>query len=142
MSSGDCFYGSFFKDFIHDFPSKEVERMISGDPSPPSCNTSLLDWALALTRDPSSPPALATLSKASSPSPSSEGVPEATMAFYAFIEGKYNPRLFVPNPLSYFLGEETPSNGSIKANCGYKKHFHHYNLCPRDSSGRAITAPR
>ncbi|MBW0575340.1 hypothetical protein O181_115055 [Austropuccinia psidii MF-1] len=142
MSSGDHFYGSCSKDFIHAFPSEEVERMIFGDPSPPSRNTSLLDWALALTRDPSSPPALATLSKASSPSPSSEGVPEAAMAFYAFIEGEYDPRLFVPDPLSYFLGEETPSNGSIKANCGYKKHFHHYNLHPHDSSGWAITAPR
>ncbi|MBW0570184.1 hypothetical protein O181_109899 [Austropuccinia psidii MF-1] len=113
--------------------------MIFSDPSPPSRNTSLLDWALALARDPSSPPSLATLSKALSPSPSSEGVPEAAMAFYAFIEGKYDPRLFVPDPLRYFLGDNTSSNDSIKTNCGYKKTIHPYNLRPCDSSGRAIT---
>ncbi|MBW0568436.1 hypothetical protein O181_108151 [Austropuccinia psidii MF-1] len=91
MSSGYNCYVSCFKDFINAFPSEEVEWMIFGDPSPPSLNASLLVWALASTRDPPSPPALETLSRSSSPSPSSEGVPKAAMAFYAFIKGSYNP---------------------------------------------------
>ncbi|MBW0575687.1 hypothetical protein O181_115402 [Austropuccinia psidii MF-1] len=95
MSSSNRCYGSCFEDFINAFPTEEVERMIFGDPSPTSRNASLLDWALASTRDPSSPPALASFSR--DPSPAfSEGVPESAMAFYAFIEGKYDPRLFVP----------------------------------------------
>ncbi|MBW0562912.1 hypothetical protein O181_102627 [Austropuccinia psidii MF-1] len=99
-------------------------------------------WANNFSSTPSSPPVLATLSRSSSPSPSLEGVPKAAMAFYTFIKGDYDPQLFVPRPLSYFLGEETSSSGSIKSNCGYKKNFHPYNLCPHDSSGWAITAPQ
>ncbi|MBW0556211.1 hypothetical protein O181_095926 [Austropuccinia psidii MF-1] len=80
MSSGDRCYGSCFEDFITAFPAKEVERMIFGDPSPAPHNTSLLDRALASTRDPSSPPALASFLQDSSPSYLEE-IPKSAMAF-------------------------------------------------------------
>ncbi|MBW0559438.1 hypothetical protein O181_099153 [Austropuccinia psidii MF-1] len=104
MGSGYRCYGSSFEDFINAFPSEEVKRMIFGDPSPPSLNASLLDWALASTRDPSSPPALASFLRDSSPSYLEE-IPESAMAFYAFIEGDYNPRLFVDDPLNFFAND-------------------------------------
>ncbi|MBW0568040.1 hypothetical protein O181_107755 [Austropuccinia psidii MF-1] len=100
MSSGYRCYGSCFKDFINAFPAEEVEQMIFGDPSPASQNASLLDWALDSTRDPSSPPALASFLHNSSPSYSEE-IPESAMAFYAFIEGDYDPCLFVEDPFSF-----------------------------------------
>ncbi|MBW0589014.1 hypothetical protein O181_128729 [Austropuccinia psidii MF-1] len=135
MNHQDRSYGSVYSNFINAFSTNELEELLFGFPSPSSSRTGFWDWVNNPQSNSPSPPALETLSKASSPSSSLENVPEAAVAFYAFIEGKYDPRLFVPNPLSYFLGEETPSNGSIKANCGYKRHFHPYNLCPRDSSG-------
>ncbi|MBW0567117.1 hypothetical protein O181_106832 [Austropuccinia psidii MF-1] len=133
------FNGSGYSDLISSFSPEELEELLFGYPSSPSKNMGIWSWANNLNSTPSSPPALATLSRSSSPSPSSEVVPKAATAFYAFIEGEYDPRLFVPNSLSYFLGDKTSSNGSIKFNCGYKKKIHPYNLCPCDSSGWAIT---
>ncbi|MBW0537652.1 hypothetical protein O181_077367 [Austropuccinia psidii MF-1] len=72
-------------------------------------------WANNFNSTPSSPPALAALSRSSSPSPSSEGVPKAAMAFYAFTEGSYNPQIFVPYPFYHFLGNETLASSSVKA---------------------------
>ncbi|MBW0574753.1 hypothetical protein O181_114468 [Austropuccinia psidii MF-1] len=129
MSSGDPFYGSCFEDFINAFPAKEVERMIFGDPSPAFCNISLLDWALTSTRDTASPPALASFLGDSSPTRLEE-VPEPAMAFYAFIEGTYDPRLFVPDPYNYFLGNGTSTSSSIETvrTCfaSSKKHHHYF----------------
>ncbi|MBW0553138.1 hypothetical protein O181_092853 [Austropuccinia psidii MF-1] len=130
MSSSDCCYGSCFEDFINAFPTEEVERMIFGDPSPTLRNTSLLDWALALTRDPSSPPALASFSRDTSPA-LLEGVPEPSMAFYAFIEGKYDSRLFVPDPFNYFLGNGTSTSSSgesMRTHPVFKRKHHPYFL--------------
>ncbi|MBW0567162.1 hypothetical protein O181_106877 [Austropuccinia psidii MF-1] len=139
MSSTGRFYGLGYSDLISSFIPEELEELLFGYPSSPLKNMGIWSWASNFNSTPSSPPALAALSRSSSPSPSSEGVPKAAAAFYAFIEGEYDPWLFVPNPLSYFLGDKTSSNGSIKANCGYKKKIHPYNLCPRSSSGQAIT---
>ncbi|MBW0553496.1 hypothetical protein O181_093211 [Austropuccinia psidii MF-1] len=92
--------------------------------------------------DYSFPPALATLSRVLSPLPSSKDIPEATLAFYAFIAGKYNPCLFVPDPLSYFLGEEALNASSQKNKNGFRKPSHSYGLRPRDFRGRVIKPSR
>ncbi|MBW0557346.1 hypothetical protein O181_097061 [Austropuccinia psidii MF-1] len=139
MSSTGHFYGSGYSNLISSFSPEELEELLFAYPSSPLKNMGIWSWANDFTSMPSSPPALATLSRSLSPEPSSEGVPEAATAFYAFIKGEYDPRLFVPDPLSYFLGKKTSCNGSIKTNCGYKKTIHPYNLRPRGSSGRAIT---
>ncbi|MBW0548837.1 hypothetical protein O181_088552 [Austropuccinia psidii MF-1] len=137
MISCYCCYGSGFKDFINPFPAKEVERMIFGDPSPTSHNTSLLDWALASTRDPSPPLSLASFLQDSSPSYLEEN-PDSAMVFYAFIEGDYNPCLFVKDPLNFFARKKNSS--SIKPRRHFpKRKSHSYCQRPPDSNGRAIT---
>ncbi|MBW0535888.1 hypothetical protein O181_075603 [Austropuccinia psidii MF-1] len=143
MGLGYHCYGSCFQDFINAFSPEEVERMIFGDPSLPSLNASLLDWASASTKDPSSPPALASFRRYSSPS-YSEDIPESAMAFYAFIKGDYNPRLFVPDPFDHFLGKEvsTPSVKDMRTLPISRKKNHHYFLQPCDSTGRVITSCR
>ncbi|MBW0576864.1 hypothetical protein O181_116579 [Austropuccinia psidii MF-1] len=115
--------------------------MIFGDPSPPSLNASLLAWALASTKDPSSPPALASFLRDSSPS-YSEDIPESAMAFYAFIQGDYDPRLFVPDPFNHFLGEEVSASSAkdMRTLPVSRKKNDHYFLRPRDSTGRVITS--
>ncbi|MBW0558566.1 hypothetical protein O181_098281 [Austropuccinia psidii MF-1] len=130
MSSTGRFYGSGYSDFISSFSPDELEELLFGYPSSPSKNIGIWSWVNDFTSTPSSPPALATLSRSSSPAPSSEGVPKAAAAFYALIKGEYDPRLFVPNPLSYFLGDNTFRNDSIKTNRGYEGTIHPYNLCP------------
>ncbi|MBW0576045.1 hypothetical protein O181_115760 [Austropuccinia psidii MF-1] len=106
MSSWNRHYGSGYSDFIKVFSNKELEELLFGYPSSPSESRGFQDWATKPHSIPASPPALATLSRVPSPLPSSEDIPEATLAFYAFIEGKYDRRLFVLDPQSYFLGEE------------------------------------
>ncbi|MBW0566098.1 hypothetical protein O181_105813 [Austropuccinia psidii MF-1] len=138
MSSGYHCYGSCFKDFINAFPSEEVEQMIFGDPSPPSLNACLLDWALASTRDPYLPPALASFLQDSSPSYLEE-IPESAMAFYAFIEGDYDPRLFVDNPLNFFANKKSSSSIKQKRHCPKKSHS--YCLRPCDSNGHVVKPP-
>ncbi|MBW0556550.1 hypothetical protein O181_096265 [Austropuccinia psidii MF-1] len=139
MSSTGRFYGSGYSKLLSSFSPEELEELLFGYPSSPLKNMGIGSWANDFTSMPSFPPALATLSRSSFPEPSSEGVPKAAAAFYAFIKGEYDPWLFVPNPLSYFLGDKTSRKGSIKTNRGYKKTIHPYNLRPRDSSGLAIT---
>ncbi|MBW0569919.1 hypothetical protein O181_109634 [Austropuccinia psidii MF-1] len=141
MSSGYCRYGSCFKDFVNAFPAEEVERMIFGDPSPTSHSASLLDWASASTKDPSLPPALASFLRDSSPSYSEE-IPESAMTFYAFIEGDYDRRLFVPDPFDYFLDNKASNLSSVTFNSGYIKPLHPYNLRPRDCNGRVVKPSR
>ncbi|MBW0486687.1 hypothetical protein O181_026402 [Austropuccinia psidii MF-1] len=114
MSSKSRSYGSGYSDLISSFSPEELEELLFGYPSSPSKNMGIWSWANNFNPTPSSPPALATLSRSSSPSPSLEGVPEAAMAFYAFIEGSYDPQLFVPNPLDYFLGNESCASPYVK----------------------------
>ncbi|MBW0573125.1 hypothetical protein O181_112840 [Austropuccinia psidii MF-1] len=109
--------------------------MIFGDPSPPSLNASLLDWALASTRDPSLPPALASFLRDSSPSYLEEN-PESAMAFYDFIEGDYDPCLFVDKPLNFSANEKNSSSIKQKRHCPKKSHS--YCLRPRDSNGCVV----
>ncbi|MBW0549849.1 hypothetical protein O181_089564, partial [Austropuccinia psidii MF-1] len=133
MSFKGCSYGSGYSDLISPFSPEELEELLFGYPSSPSKKMGIWSWANSLNPTPSSPPTLATLSKASSPSPSSEGVPEAAMAFYAFIKGEYDPQLFVPNPLSCLLGgKEVSQTSSVTTYDGYTNPSHPYALCPRD----------
>ncbi|MBW0578724.1 hypothetical protein O181_118439 [Austropuccinia psidii MF-1] len=87
MSSTGRFYGSGYSDFISSFSPDELEELLFGYPSSPSRSTTFWDWVNNPHSTPPSSPALAPLSNASSPFSYSEGVPEAAMAFYAFIEG-------------------------------------------------------
>ncbi|MBW0571502.1 hypothetical protein O181_111217 [Austropuccinia psidii MF-1] len=112
MSSLNRYYGSGYSDFVKVFSDKELEELLFGYPSSPSESRSFWDWASKPHSTPGSPPALATLSRVPSPLPSSEEIPKAALAFYAFIKGEYDPRLFVPDPLSYFLGEEAANASS------------------------------
>ncbi|MBW0555599.1 hypothetical protein O181_095314 [Austropuccinia psidii MF-1] len=100
------------------------------------------DWASKPHSTPASPPYLATLSRVPSPFPSSKDIPEAALAFYAFIEGEYNPCLFVADPLSYFLGEEAMNVSSRKNKNSFRKPCHSYGLPPRDFCGRVIKPSR
>ncbi|MBW0566527.1 hypothetical protein O181_106242 [Austropuccinia psidii MF-1] len=102
-------YGYGYSDFINAFGTEELEELLFGYPSSPSNSTAFWDWVNAPSPTPPSPPALAPISNASSPFSYSGEVPEAAMTFYAFIEGAYDPRLFVKDPLNYFLKEGASS---------------------------------
>ncbi|MBW0566337.1 hypothetical protein O181_106052 [Austropuccinia psidii MF-1] len=134
MNSQGRLYGSGYSDLINIFSTEEVEELLFGYPSSPSNSTTFWDWVNGPSYTPPSPPALSPISIASSPSSYSGEVPEAAMAFYAFIEGAYDPRLFVPDPFNYFSEE--------RASSAIKPKRHPYFLRPRDSNGRAITAPK
>ncbi|MBW0573442.1 hypothetical protein O181_113157 [Austropuccinia psidii MF-1] len=58
---------------------------------------------------PSSPPALAGFSLTPTDLLNTEMVPDAAQTFYAFIEGQYDPHLFVPDPIGYFLKDHPSS---------------------------------
>ncbi|MBW0547649.1 hypothetical protein O181_087364 [Austropuccinia psidii MF-1] len=112
MNPQNHFYGFGYSDSVKVFSDEELEELLFGYPSSPSESKGFWDWASQPHSTPASPPALATLSRVSSLLPSSKDIPEAALAFYAFIEGEYDPRLFVPDPLSYFLGEEAANASS------------------------------
>ncbi|MBW0549305.1 hypothetical protein O181_089020 [Austropuccinia psidii MF-1] len=134
-------YGFGYSDSVKIFSDKELEELLFGYPSSPSESRGFWDWAFQPHSTPASPPALATLSGVPSPLPSSEEIPKAALAFYAFIEGEYDPRLFVPDPLNYFSKEGASS--AIKPKKHHQRRRRHpYYLRPRDSNGRAITARR
>ncbi|MBW0563525.1 hypothetical protein O181_103240 [Austropuccinia psidii MF-1] len=84
-------YGSGSSNFIYAFSTDELEELLFGFPSHSSSRTGFWDWVNNPQSNPPSLPALETFLKASSPSSSLENVPEAVVAFYAFIEGEYNP---------------------------------------------------
>ncbi|MBW0573458.1 hypothetical protein O181_113173 [Austropuccinia psidii MF-1] len=131
-------YGLGYSDLIKVFSTNELEELLFGCPSSPSRSTTFWDWVNNPHSTPPSPPALAPISNASSPFSYSEEVPEAAMAFYAFIKGKYHPQLFVLNPFHYFSKEGASS--AIKPKRHHQqRRMHPYYLCPRDSNGRAIT---
>ncbi|MBW0569417.1 hypothetical protein O181_109132 [Austropuccinia psidii MF-1] len=73
--------------FLHRIdPIFDKQELLFGYPSSPSRSTTFWDWVNNPHSTPPSSPALAPMSNAFSPSSYSEGVPEAAMAFYAFIE--------------------------------------------------------
>ncbi|MBW0537637.1 hypothetical protein O181_077352 [Austropuccinia psidii MF-1] len=127
-----------YSDLIKVFSTDKLEELLFGCPSSPSRSTTFWDWANNPHLNPPSPPALAPILNASSPFSYSEEVPEAAMAFYAFIQGKYDPCLFVLDPFHYFLKEGAFSAIKPKR-CHQQRRMHPYYLCPRDSNGWAIT---
>ncbi|MBW0566726.1 hypothetical protein O181_106441 [Austropuccinia psidii MF-1] len=131
-------YGFGYSDSVKVFSDEELEERLLGYPSSPSESRGFWDWASKPHSTPASPPALATLSRVPSPLPSSEEIPEVALAFYAFIKGEYDPCLFIPYPLSYFLGEEAVNASSQKNKNGFRKPSHSYGLRPRDFRGRVI----
>ncbi|MBW0571062.1 hypothetical protein O181_110777 [Austropuccinia psidii MF-1] len=132
-------YGLRYSDLINIFSAEEVEELLFGYPCSPSRRTTFWDWVNNPHSTPPSPPTLTPISNISSPSSYSEEVPEAVMAFYAFIEGKYDPCIFVPDPFNYFSKEGTSSAIKPKRHLQRRK-GHPYYLRPCDSNGRAITA--
>ncbi|MBW0562693.1 hypothetical protein O181_102408 [Austropuccinia psidii MF-1] len=142
MNPRNHFYGFGYSDSVKVFSDEELEELLFGYPSSPSESRGFWDWASKPHSTPASPPALATLSRVPSPLPSSKDIPEPALAFYAFIEGKYDPCLFVPDPLSYFLGEEALNVSSQKSNNGFRKPSHYYGLRPGDFCGRVIKPSR
>ncbi|MBW0564064.1 hypothetical protein O181_103779 [Austropuccinia psidii MF-1] len=134
-------YGLGYSDLIDVFSTDELEELLFVSPSSASRSTTFWDWVNNPHSTPPSPPALAPISNTSSPFSYSEEVPGAAMAFYAFIEGKYDPRLFVPDPFHYFSKEGASSAIKTKK-CHQQRRMHPYYLCPRDSNGRAITTSK
>ncbi|MBW0573996.1 hypothetical protein O181_113711 [Austropuccinia psidii MF-1] len=63
---------------------------------------------------PPSPPALAGFSQTPTDSLSTEMVPNAAHTFYAFLEGQYDPCLFLPDPIGFFLKNHPSSFISSK----------------------------
>ncbi|MBW0583581.1 hypothetical protein O181_123296 [Austropuccinia psidii MF-1] len=141
MNSQSRLYGSGYSDFVNSFHTEELEEFLFGYLPHSSSRTAFWDWVNTPSSMPPSP-ALATLSKASSPSPSLEELPKAAMAFYAFIEGEYNPRLFVPDPFNHFLGKEASASSAkdMRTLPVSQKKTHRYFLRPHDSTGRVITS--
>ncbi|MBW0534915.1 hypothetical protein O181_074630 [Austropuccinia psidii MF-1] len=93
---------------------------------------------------PSSPPALAVLSPSPSESPTLYKILNSAMAFYFFIEGEYNPRLFVPDPYHYFLKDHPSSSTKSKKKTvcwvSNQSTSQHYFLFLHRLDGRAITS--
>ncbi|MBW0575544.1 hypothetical protein O181_115259 [Austropuccinia psidii MF-1] len=81
MSSSNCHHGYRYSSLIDSFSSEELEELLFGYPSSPSKNMGIWSLANNFNSTPSSPPSLATLSRASSPSPSLEDIPKAAMTF-------------------------------------------------------------
>ncbi|MBW0556184.1 hypothetical protein O181_095899 [Austropuccinia psidii MF-1] len=144
MRSCDRCFGSGFSDLIKVFYNEELEQLLFSYPSPSSNNLPLLDWAMTSASIPSSPPALVVLSPSPSESPTLDKIPNAAMAFYSFIEGEYNPRLFVPDPYHYFLKDHPSSSTKSKRKTvrqvSNKRISQHYFLCPHRLDRWAITS--
>ncbi|MBW0584086.1 hypothetical protein O181_123801 [Austropuccinia psidii MF-1] len=137
MSSSDHSYGSGYSDLIKAFTANEIEELLFGSVLP-----SFSETLSNPSNPPQSPPALAPLSRAPSVSSHTESVPEAALAFYAFIEGKFDPRLFVPDPAAYFLSNDPPIIAKRKRDCRLPRKTMpvSYHLRPRNCKGRAITS--
>ncbi|MBW0581513.1 hypothetical protein O181_121228 [Austropuccinia psidii MF-1] len=104
----------------------------------------MLDWAMTSPSAPPSPPAMAGFSQTPTDSLNTEMVPDAAQKFYAFLEGQYDPRLFVPDPVGYFLKDHPSLFISSKKRrvrrVSRKKASLSYCLRPRRLDGRAITS--
>ncbi|MBW0568234.1 hypothetical protein O181_107949 [Austropuccinia psidii MF-1] len=134
MCSSDHSYGSGYSDLIKAFTANEIKELLFGS-ALPSFSKTLPDPS----NPPQLPPALAPLSCTPSVSSDTESVPEAVLAFYTFIEGKFDPRLFVPDPAAYFLSDNPPIITMRKRNrrLSRKTIPVSYHLRPRNSKGRA-----
>ncbi|MBW0506369.1 hypothetical protein O181_046084 [Austropuccinia psidii MF-1] len=130
MNSQGQSYGSGYSDFINSFHTEELEELLFGYPPHSSSRTAFWDWVNTPSSMPPSPPALATLSKTSSPSPSLEEVPEAAMTFYTFIEGEYDTQLFIPDQFNHFLAKEVSASSAkdMRTLPVCQKKNHHYFL--------------
>ncbi|MBW0526521.1 hypothetical protein O181_066236 [Austropuccinia psidii MF-1] len=111
MSFDNPVYSSTFLKAIEPFTIKEFEELVFGTPSKP-IKPSIWEWITSMT--PPSTPALAiclfSFTRALSPE---EEPPSSTLAFYTFINGDYNPRLFVNDPETFFsIGPASNSQGS------------------------------
>ncbi|MBW0577668.1 hypothetical protein O181_117383 [Austropuccinia psidii MF-1] len=143
MNPQNCSYGAGYSDFVKVFSPDELEELLFGYPSYPSRFSGIWEWENNSPPSCPSPPALHSLSGTLSISSYSQEIQDAALAFYAFIESDYNPRLFVPDPFDYFLlqGDSAPSLVKHrKTHPVLKIKPHHYFLRPRDSPGRAITS--
>ncbi|MBW0540137.1 hypothetical protein O181_079852 [Austropuccinia psidii MF-1] len=99
-------YSSSFLTANKPFSVEEFEEMVFGTPSTP-VERSMWEWFTSITPPstcPPSPPALAGFSF-SSPRASlpEDEPPSAALAFYTFINGDYDSRLFVEDPKTVFL---------------------------------------
>ncbi|MBW0549049.1 hypothetical protein O181_088764 [Austropuccinia psidii MF-1] len=112
MSSSDHSYGSGYSDLIKAFTARKIEERLFGS-ALPSFHETISDPP----SHPQLPPALAPLSRAPSVSSDTESVPDAALAFYAFIEGKFDPRLFVLDPAAYFLNNNPLMITKRKRDC-------------------------
>ncbi|MBW0515591.1 hypothetical protein O181_055306 [Austropuccinia psidii MF-1] len=143
MNPQNRLYGAGYSDFVKVFSPNELEELLFGYPSSPSRFSGMGEWENNFPPFCPSLPALQYLSGTSSISLYSQEVADAALAFYAFIEGKYDPRLFVPDPCDYFLHQGDSPPAPIKhrkTHPVFKKKPHHYFLRPRDSTGWAITS--
>ncbi|MBW0520116.1 hypothetical protein O181_059831 [Austropuccinia psidii MF-1] len=111
MSSSDHSYGSGYSDLVKAFTANKIKELLFGSALP-----SFSEMLSNPSNPPQLPPALAPLSHAPSVSSDTESVPEAVLAFYAFIEGKFDPRLFVLDPAAYFLNNDPPIISKRKRN--------------------------
>ncbi|MBW0486316.1 hypothetical protein O181_026031 [Austropuccinia psidii MF-1] len=91
MSSKGFSYGSGYSDLISSLSPEELEELLFGYPSSPLKNMGIWSWANDFNSTPSSPPALATLSKASSTSPSLEGKEVSKTSSIEAYDGYNNP---------------------------------------------------
>ncbi|MBW0559112.1 hypothetical protein O181_098827 [Austropuccinia psidii MF-1] len=138
MSSNNPIYSSTFLKAIEPFTIEEFEEMDFGTPSTP-VKQSMWEWVTSITPPstcPSSPPALAgflfSSSRALSPE---EEPPSLALAFYTFINGDYDPRLFVNDPETFF-SIRSASNPQGSKNPA----THKYKLQRCGQDGRAITS--
>ncbi|MBW0519096.1 hypothetical protein O181_058811 [Austropuccinia psidii MF-1] len=134
ISLCDHSYGSGYSDLIKGFTASEIKELLFGSALPSFHET---------ISGPSSP-ALAPLYQAPSVSSDIESVPKAALAFYAFIEGNYDPQLFVPDPVAYFLNNNPPIITKRKRNHRLPRKTMpvSYHLHPQNSKGLAIPSYR
>ncbi|MBW0576028.1 hypothetical protein O181_115743 [Austropuccinia psidii MF-1] len=132
MSSNSPTYSSTFLKAIEPFTIEEFEDMAFGTPSTP-IKQSMWDWVTSMT--PPSSPALASCyfisGRAFSPE---EEPPSLVLAFYTFMNGDYNPWLFVDDPETFFAikPSSNPQGSEHPAT-------HTYVLQPHGRDGCAIT---
>ncbi|MBW0568961.1 hypothetical protein O181_108676 [Austropuccinia psidii MF-1] len=137
MSSNSPEYSSTFLKAIEPFTIEEFEEMVFGTPTTP-IRQSMWEWVTSMTPPPTcppSPPSLASLSVSSSQASSLEEEPlSLALTFYTFINGDYDPHLFVDYPETFFAIQPTSNPQVSEQPAG-----HTYALQPRGRDGRAIT---
>ncbi|MBW0577137.1 hypothetical protein O181_116852 [Austropuccinia psidii MF-1] len=111
MSFDNPVYLFTFLKAIEPFTIEEFEELVFGTPSTP-IKKSIWEWVTSMT--PPSTLALAICSFSSTrASLLEEEPPSSALAFYTFINGNYDPRLFVNDPEAFFsIGPASNSQGS------------------------------